>query len=639
MSILIEKVRIKNFRSLKDVEINLSPITVLVGANNSGKTTFLKALQLAFRGDGRFVSQEDLFIGKDGKLLPKAERIITIDVKIIPFENDEFDEIWLDAINNGVEGIRNDANGNSFFAFRTQVDLTTSRGKFERFVITDWDSETINNSSNIPSRNLSVFPFYYIDAQRDLHEDLGYKKSNFGELVGKIDYDDTIEENIEKDLITLNEKAIKESDVLKHTKETLKELNQALQTQGSGVEITPFPKKVRDLHKGIKVHFQDGGSDSFSMEYHGMGTRSWASLLALKAKVSWDKKIADSKDEKAQDAFFPIVTLEEPEAHLHPNAQRQVYRQLSEIVGQKLISTHSPYIAGVADLEELRCFSKLSDITKVSQIHFLYDDKIVELQQKLATIHPSRKADIIRDIKVLEDMKRNVVRRINNEILKTRGEILFSRLVILFEGITEEQSLPLFAKEFFGLYPYELGITFINVGGKGNYRPYINLFESMSIDWLILSDSEIDTIEDLLKQIEEVKGDLSKVVLLPKEDDYEAFMLREYEEEVRRSIALFHTASSNVVEFNQAKLKEWLEKDITEIEKVMDGNDKAKLAPIYTELIIENQDFSKRIPSSIEELFIKIQEKLNCDAKWLKMKNLFNILKKLENYKNETTTL
>lgn len=639
MSILIEKVRIKNFRSLKNVEINLSPITVLVGTNNSGKTTFLKALQLAFRGDGRFVSQEDLFIGKDGKPLPKAERIITIDVKIIPFEGGEFDLIWLYAINSGVEGVRSDANEKSFFGFRTKIDLTTSKIKFERFVITDWYSETIDNSVNIPTRNLSVFPFYYIDAQRDLQEDLNYKKSYFGELVGKIDYDDEIIEKLEKELVTLNKKAIDKSEVLKHTKETLEELNQALQTRGTGVEITPFPKKVRDLHKGIKVHFQDSGSDAFSMEYHGMGTRSWASLLALKAKISWDKKIADLKDEKAQDAFFPILALEEPEAHLHPNAQRQVYRQLSEIIGQKLISTHSPYIAGVANLEELRCFSKLSDTTKVSQIRFLYEDKITELQQKLISTHSSHRADIIRDIKSIEDTKRNVIRRINNEILKTRGEILFSRLVILFEGITEEQSLPLFAKEFFGLYPYELGITFVNVGGKGNYRPYINLFESMSIDWLILSDSEIDTIEDLLKQIEEVKGDLKNVVLLPKEDDYEAFMLREHEEEVRRSIASFYTENSTITEFNQAKLKEWLEKDLKEVKEFMDGNNKAKLATIYTELIIENQKFSERIPSSIQELLIKTQEKLKCDAKWLKMKNLFNILKKLENHKNETTTL
>ena len=37
MSILIDKVRIKNFRSLRNVEVNLQPVTLLVGANNADR--------------------------------------------------------------------------------------------------------------------------------------------------------------------------------------------------------------------------------------------------------------------------------------------------------------------------------------------------------------------------------------------------------------------------------------------------------------------------------------------------------------------------------------------------------------------------------------------------------------------------
>lgn len=634
MSILIEKVRIKNFRSLKNVEINLSSITVLVGANNSGKTTFLKALQLAFRGDGRFVSQEDLFIGKDGKPLPKAERIITIDVKIVPL-GDEFEDIWTDVISDGLEGVRQDDSGKYFFAFRTIIDFTSTKIQFDRFIITDWEGEAVNAGQKVRGVNLSAFPFYFIDAQRDLHDDLNYKKSNFGELINQIEYNESDIETLETGLESLNKEAIQKSKVLKHTKTSLEELNQALQTQGSGVEITPFPKKVRDLHKGIKVHFKDGQSDSFSMEYHGMGTRSWASLLALKAKIGWDEK----KAIKERMAFFPILALEEPEAHLHPNAQRQVYRQLSSIVGQKFISTHSPYIAGIAELSELRCFSKNEDFVEIREIAFFYDKKISLLQKKLQTAYRGHKADIERDIKSQEDIKRNVLRRIKNEILKTRGELLFSRIVILFEGITEEQSLPIFAKEFFGLFPYELGITFINVGGKGNYLPYINLLESLKIKWLILSDSEEDTIEDVIKQIEEVNGDLGRVFLLPKEDDFEKFILREYENEVRTAIANFYTENSSIPQFNNQKLKEWLEKPIEEIENFMDGDDKAKVSVIYSDLIIANQDIKKRMPSIIDELFRRVQKELNCNSTWLKSVGILNLIDILKQRNDETETI
>jgi predicted ATPase len=33
--------------------------------------------------------------------------------------------------------------------------------------------------------------------------------------------------------------------------------------------------------------------------------------------------------------FFPIVAIEEPEAHLHPNAQKKLYEQIANIPGQK----------------------------------------------------------------------------------------------------------------------------------------------------------------------------------------------------------------------------------------------------------------------------------------------------------------
>lgn len=57
MGILVDRVRISNFRSLRNVEVALSPITVLVGMNNSGKTSFLKALHLSLGADR--VEEED----------------------------------------------------------------------------------------------------------------------------------------------------------------------------------------------------------------------------------------------------------------------------------------------------------------------------------------------------------------------------------------------------------------------------------------------------------------------------------------------------------------------------------------------------------------------------------------------------
>jgi predicted ATP-dependent endonuclease of OLD family len=54
-------------------------------------------------------------------------------------------------------------------------------------------------------------------------------------------------------------------------------------------------------------------------------------------------EVLEKKHIAEEECFFPIVAAEEPEAHLHPNAQRTLYKQLTDIKGQTIISSHSPY--------------------------------------------------------------------------------------------------------------------------------------------------------------------------------------------------------------------------------------------------------------------------------------------------------
>lgn len=60
MSILIKTVRIAGFRGLENIEVELEQTTVLTGMNNSGKTSFFKALQLAL-GNRLFVPRRFLY--------------------------------------------------------------------------------------------------------------------------------------------------------------------------------------------------------------------------------------------------------------------------------------------------------------------------------------------------------------------------------------------------------------------------------------------------------------------------------------------------------------------------------------------------------------------------------------------------
>ena len=45
-SLFISRVKIKNYRNFKDVDVQLGHKQIIIGENNVGKTNFLKALQL-----------------------------------------------------------------------------------------------------------------------------------------------------------------------------------------------------------------------------------------------------------------------------------------------------------------------------------------------------------------------------------------------------------------------------------------------------------------------------------------------------------------------------------------------------------------------------------------------------------------
>jgi putative ATP-dependent endonuclease of OLD family len=88
----------------------------------------------------------------------------------------------------------------------------------------------------------------------------------------------------------------------------------------------------------------------------------------------------------------------------------------------------------------------------------------------------------------LEDKDR---RRLQREVLHSRGEILFSKALVLCEGETEEQALPLLFKKYFDSEPFEMGISFVGIGGSGKkYLPFFTFGRDFDIPLFIFSDGD-----------------------------------------------------------------------------------------------------------------------------------------------------
>lgn len=475
MPILIDKVRIYNFRSIQKCMVDLSPVTLLIGANNSGKTSFLRALNLALGAGTKRILEEDFYIGaKDNNA---DEKEIIVDVRIIPVDEsrqrmDNFDDIWREK--QFGELINIDDQDKEFFSFRTKIKYDLLKGEYtvKRYKVKEWkdepDWEKQTHDEEL-RQYFDGFPLFFIDAQRDIIQDLRDRTSYFGRLINKIKIDEKLIKEIEDKIKTINESIVSGSDELAFLKTELTKLKDTI-TTGTGIEITAVNKKLRDIGRGFNINLQDTSSESFPLDYHGMGTRSWASLLTYGAFISWHYK----KLEADKQPYHSLLALEEPEAHLHPHAQRTLYHQLSQMKGQKIISTHSPFITSQCQLDEIRHFKKQKSFTEIKTLDM---SNLIE-----------------------EDM-----RKLRREVLNTRGELLFAQAVVLFEGETEEQALPIFADKYWGKHPYEMGISFIGVGGQ-NYKPFLRFISSFNLSGFIFSDGEEKTIRDVNKQIDEFFG-------------------------------------------------------------------------------------------------------------------------------------
>ncbi len=579
MAIQLKKLRVHGFRGLDNLEIDFEPTTVLVGTNNAGKTTLLKSLQLALSNS--FQITDDDFHFTDAITRNK----IVIDILFISVDGDgkqtiEFEDRWATVFSE--ERISFDSLGNQLLAFRTVIEENLIRKTYKRkqFVIDEWGEFNSaadgywfsKNYEKELSFHFDEIPFFYLDANRDILDDLKNKTSFLGKILSSITYNQADKELIENLIKELNETTIDRSEILTNLAITLEELDTAMDNPNNTVDITPFTKKIRDLNKGVKINYSQ-----FSMEYHGMGTRSWSSLLILKAFILQNMKLAVLN----QVAYCPIIAIEEPESHLHPNAQKKLYSQIKDIVGQKIVATHSSYIAGSAKLKEVRSVCRYTLNISIG--------KILE-----------------------SDFEKEDIRKIYRQVINTRGELFFSKLVVLFEGETEEQALPITIKRHFNKSHIELGVDFIGVGGSGNYLPFIRFFEAFNIPYLIFSDNEAEANATVNSQISKSKlNDISKVVFLTDGNDFEKELCNNgYIDEVKKAYhQLILSECAN--EHHKAAKR-------IQLNQIPDADYYALITSLKTQFApnigYELYKSEKELPPKIIELFEKVSLILNPPA-------------------------
>lgn len=528
----LSEITVKNFRLLKDVSIKLEKdITLIVGRNNSGKTSLTHLLGYVFsdKTPKKLALCDfslrciDLFkkialckkeissnrIISLSKKFPKIIIDIVIDysenlddypVSLLPFiidiepsetkakiravyqisDSDKLLE-FIDILKTvAKQYIINTEDNNTFFNIVSEL--------LPKYY--SWSVVAINPNDKSDIRMLdyatlsNLIRGYFISAQRSLGDYQTNEKDSIGNVIKSLIIKRPETEKSKSELTnSLNQSQIKLTDI------SQKEVDNMIP------KITSFGSDhmeniAVDVHLNIDnfvphlsmSYLQGDDGMRLPEHYNGLGRRN---LLLISIKMV--EYIQDYVfNEKLTD--INLIFIEEPEAYFHPQMQETFIKMLLKykvdlekayLDGNKwpvqfIITTHSSHIANKENFQKIRYFKAIND-------------NIV-----------NRKS-IIKDLSKFSDSKNNI-KFLRQYLTLTVCDLFFADKLILIEGDTERILFPKLVTLFEQKTPLSSlssqYIAVLEVGGAYAHIFY-NLIDFLKIPTLIITD--LDSIDKNIK--------------------------------------------------------------------------------------------------------------------------------------------
>ena len=447
---MISRIRIENFRSIKEIDFTPPRLCALVGPNNVGKSNILKALDIllgeTYPGDRAF--NKDDFYNRD------TNREIKISV-------------WFDQPLPSCRCKSKENNQNEHINAKVFHLIHNQNGTF--FKVED-DSKRVYWGNN-EVRKLA--PIVYIRADRNLEKQLSMSEwTLLGKILKDADKEFRAEKINESDLKDAMDKVLEilkkpnkyqqlENSLLKNLEDQTKNL-----LEGFNIELKPY--NPLHYYKTLQILGKEWGN-FFEVTSMGSGIQNLILLALFKTYAELEKENA-------------ILVIEEPEIYLHPHAERQLYRIFRNLVDRERVqifyTTHSANFIDLSNYKEVILVKKDKENgTKVFLSNLDFGDERERNELKIIT-----------------------------EFNQERNEVFFARCVLLVEGNTEKHALT----KVFELKGYsvdEKGISIIETGGKGNIPFFVKILSSMNIPWVVIYDTDSNYLLSE-KQRTKIKKDL-----------------------------------------------------------------------------------------------------------------------------------
>ncbi|MGB1205022.1 MAG: ATP-dependent nuclease [Chitinophagales bacterium] len=533
----LKEVLINNFRGIRSLHLKLnSPTTILIGENNTGKTTILEAIRKVL--DRTRISSKNTF----------SEHDYFSEDETGGLDNEIVIELWF---REAEEGEWNEEITGVELENIVQVDALTGLYNLGIRLKSEYDSvEKISNSSwfwlgndgnelrEIKSNSTTFFKivqFFYLSALRDANTSFSSSSRLWNEFL-RLKLTDEQEKTFLQRLKTLNTDILSSDDKIAELKNKLNALPSVVSNDIGSVSIQAFPEKPWDLSKKATLMISTTGSQvELPLARFGQGTQSLSVLMLFKAYTEVLMR------EKTHEQAFSILGLEEPEVHLHPQAIRSLWSFLNEkLTQQKIISTHSTFLIQEADLRSLRLLKRNGNTVKVYaiqqefEIHLPHNTEIVNFCDTKTefTYNPigtdgklvlkgcleNVEYNTIKKyytgnaaaLEAIEDLKlKSAIYLSDNEVLnlkyyteRLRGEIFFAKAWLLCEGQTEYLLLRYFA-QVMNKNLDKNGISVIDYKNNASAGLFVVLAKHFDMPWLLISDNDSayeDTKQELTKK-------------------------------------------------------------------------------------------------------------------------------------------
>ncbi|HWK65697.1 MAG TPA: AAA family ATPase [Rhizobiaceae bacterium] len=350
----ITNLKIENFRGVRDGIVRFSPHTVLVGANNCGKTTVIEALALLF-GRDRMIRQltEHDFHGSN----PQPRDRIRLTATVIGFHEDDPAQHsnwfrddrgivkWWNPATGTVHPARTDpawklACQIAFSArfHRPSLEVETLRYFHDDDSVGDvFDDEM---ATPLPARLIRELGFFFVPAARTWDRTVSFGSELFRRVVAAGNGQPAESVLAERDRLRTPEAMLEQDERLSPIVDRLNQELRGFFRTNPTLHLRVTPTDSDGLLESVVSHYAHNGADvPLPAKRHGSGLLSLQHLLLL---LQFGRLRVE-----ADENFW--MALEEPELHVPPALQRRLVHRIQSLSRQTLVSTHSPMVAALAD--------------------------------------------------------------------------------------------------------------------------------------------------------------------------------------------------------------------------------------------------------------------------------------------------